>query len=94
MGSYCCGCCDDSEEIPKILAEYDPLMTRSIGENLIESVNSERADRLIECTDQLLQGDRDYTDRAPITLSMIRNMTTSQFVTPILVKAEYVTVDE
>ena len=89
MGSYCCSCCDDSDEHPKILAEYDPLMTQSgVG-----SVNSERADRLIECTDQLLQGGREG-DRTPISLSMLRNMTTSQFVTPILVKAEYVTVDE
>ena len=93
MGSYCCGCCDDPEETPKILAEYDPLMTRGIGENLIESVNSERADLLIECTDQLVQR-RCEGDPAPISLSMLRNMTTSQFVTPILVKAEYVTVDE
>ena len=93
MGSYCCGCCDESEETPKILAEYDPLMTRSIGENLIESVNSERADLLIECTDQLVQRRREG-DPAHISLSMLRNMTTSQFVTPILVKAEYVTVDE
>ena len=54
-------------------------------------MNSERADCLIECADQLLQ---DHTDRAPITLSMLQNMSTSQFVTPILVKAEYVTVDE
>ena len=94
MGSYCCGCCDDPERNPTILAEYDPLMAKSIGENLIESVNSERADRLIECTDQLLRGERDCADRAPISLSMLRNMTASQFVTPILVKAEYVTVDE
>jgi len=91
MGNYCCGCCDDLEETPKILAEYDPLMTQSVGEKLIGSVNSERADCLIECADQLLQ---DHTDRAPITLSMLQNMSTSQFVTPILVKAEYVTVDE
>ena len=43
MGNYCCGCCDDLEETPKILAEYDPLMTQSVGEKLIGSVNSERA---------------------------------------------------
>ncbi len=89
MGSYCCGCCDDPDETPKILAEYDPLMTQSgVG-----SVHSERADLLIECTDQLVQR-RCEGDPAPISLSMLRNMTTSQFVTPILVKAEYVTVDE
>ena len=89
MGNYCCGCCEDLEETPTILAEYDPLMTQSgIG-----SVNSERADLLIECTDQLVQRRREG-DSAPISLSMLRNMTTSQFVTPILVKAEYVTVDE
>ena len=76
-----------------MLAEYDPLMRRSIGENLIESVNSERADLLIECTDQLVQW-RPEGGRPPISLSMLRNMTSSQFVTPILVKAEYVTVDE
>ena len=35
MGNYCCGCCDDLEETPKILAEYDPLMTQSVGEKLI-----------------------------------------------------------
>ena len=93
MGNYCCSCCDDTEDPPKILAEYDPLMTQSIGENLIESVNSERADLLIECTEQLVQ-QRQQGDPPPITLSMLRNMTSSQFVTPILVKAEYVTVDE
>ena len=93
MGNYCCGCCEDLEETPTMLAEYDPLMRRSIGENLIESVNSERADLLIECTDQLVQW-RPEGDRPPISLSMLRNMTSSQFVTPILVKAEYVTVDE
>ena len=89
MGNYCCGCCEDLEETPTMLAEYDPLMTQSgIG-----SVNSERADLLIECTDQLVQW-RPEGARPPISLSMLRNMTSSQFVTPILVKAEYVTVDE
>ena len=91
MGN-CLGC-DDPEKKAVILAEYDPLL----GSKAVhESVNSVNADHLIECiehyTQPTMHASRDMY--VPPSLSMLRNMTTSQFVAPILEKAEYITVDE
>jgi len=95
MGCCWSYCCEDPGEKSLILAEFDPLMTRSIIENTNGSVNSVNADQLIECMERLMTDEDQNTDTlsAPPTLSMLRNMTTSQFVAPILFKAEYVNVD-
>jgi len=89
----CCLGCDDPERNTELLAEYNPLilgdnveLTATQSENNTESQTeaSMYTDRLIERADKYIQG---KTDEPP-SLSMLRIMTTSQFVAPILAKMD------
>ena len=89
----CCLGCDDPERKTELLAEYNPLLlgdtvelTTAPIETAIESQteSSMYTDRLIEGADKYMQQERP----PPLTLSVLRNMTSSQFVAPILAKMD------
>ena len=88
----CCLGCDDPERT-ELLAEYNPLLlgdtvelTTAPIETTMESQteSSMYTDRLIERADKYIQGETDE----PPSLSMLRIMTPSQFVAPILAKMD------